>query len=352
MPSSISSSNDRLPAGPHGRMWIITIVVLLLLLVGVEWLWRSAGHEPSVVDDKNLWSQHRDDANKPKRLVLLGLSRMQLGFATDVFRERYPDWRVASLIVEGRPPAMTLKHLAEDEDFRGVVLVSLNRAAMFKSDSEGTVDNYGWFGQQSYVDYYEKDWRADKAVIRRLATAIQQRATIVHPKLSVRALVTAGIENKPIRPWYVQTMPDRSRKAHYSKSDMNARRAFMHNIIYEERNSVFPDPEPWLEDAKELAVWARQIEARGGKVFFVHMPDQPYGYMQRDPNQKKNYWDRFAALEGVHAVHFLDEPGLRYRDVDKQIPFDCPDYTHLDYADAVIFTGRLLDVLQQRGFLP
>lgn len=383
MPSSISSSNDRLPAGPHGRQWLLVVLLAALLLGGVELAWRSAGHAPSVVDDNNLWSAQLDEAGEPKRLVVLGMSRIQLGFATDVFRERYRGrnrgrnrgrgWDVAHLAVEGRPPAMTLKRLADDESFAGVVLVSVNPASMHNADAEGTASNWGWFGQRPFVEYYENTWhyrqtspqngdaawwtvpRWDKRIVRRVATAIQDRVTLIHPNLSLRTLVGGAIEGAWPRPYYVDTQPDRSRIAHYAMADMSKRLAFMHGVAIDGLGQPAPTPDKWLGDAGQLAAWARTIEARGGTVFFVHMPESPIGNITVEQFPKEQYWDRFAAIETggvkVKALHFQDEPTLRYKDVANRVPFHCPDYTHLDYADAVIFTGRLLDVLERRGWL-
>ena len=49
------SSNDRLPSNAGLKLWLLTAVLALAVLAGLELLWRSQGFVPSVTDEPALW---------------------------------------------------------------------------------------------------------------------------------------------------------------------------------------------------------------------------------------------------------------------------------------------------------
>jgi hypothetical protein len=112
VPSSTSSSNslDRLPAKPWGLVWAVALALAIAMIGGMELFWRARGATPSVNDDAALWAYHRRrlDSGNPKTVVLLGASRMQLGFSTDTFRRRYPNVELVNLSVAAATPLATL----------------------------------------------------------------------------------------------------------------------------------------------------------------------------------------------------------------------------------------------------
>lgn len=145
MPSSTSNSSDRAPAGPWKVTWITALVLAGAMLAGAEWAFRGAGHRPMVIDSMLLWSQCRGQVYRAghKAVVLLGSSRLQLAFDTETFRQRFPDYDVVQLAVGGSPPIATLRDLANDVGFKGIVLCSM-MAASFGHDR--------WDAQQAYVE--------------------------------------------------------------------------------------------------------------------------------------------------------------------------------------------------------
>ncbi len=346
MPSSISNSNQRLFDAPWLRTWILAAALAIALAAGVESRLRSLGHRPTVNDDRDNWCLQRENASTgdAKSLAVLGISRSQLGFHTQTFREMFPGWRLANLPVEGRPPLATLRDLADDESFKGVALIEITEPGMLRHE---------WEAQKEYVDYYHETWRFDRRMVRLLANEIQSRLAMVNSTLSIRELVTKAIEGERIRPLYLVTLPDRSRLADFSMADMDKLWQFLMGVILENRGKVIHTPQSaWQLAIAEFAAPVKKIESRGGKVAFVRFPTQAPLKVDQINFPKAEYWDVFARTIGTVTLHHEDVPALHFRDEARTVPFPTPDWSHLDEKDAPIFTKALLNELKQRGVLP
>ena len=344
MPSSISNSNDRLPDGPWGRTWLLTAVLAIVLVFAVESYWRGQGQRtPMVVDDKDNWSLQREklSTNQDKTVALLGMSRIQMGFATQVFYDRYPHYTLGNVCIQGLAPFATLRDLANDESFRGVAIVELTEPGVLRSLNED---------QQSYVEYFHKQWRFDKRLVRKTANWIQSNLVMTNPTLSINEVVTQFIEGGWPRPNYLITFADRSRLADFAKADMDKLWQFLTGIINGAYLDARKNPAPamtreqWLSDVAEFEKQVRIIQARGGKVVFVRYPTSgPVFVEPRHEFPRGEFWDLFAQHTSAATIHYEDVPTLR--------GFPTPDWSHLGGDDAVKFTGALLDELEKRGVL-
>ena len=124
MPISTSSSDDRI-RGHLRAIWPIAIAVGATVVLMLEFLWRSMGYEPSITDDMDLWAQQRERASGRLAVALVGGSRMAMDFVPNIFEKRNPEHTVANIAIDGHRPMATLMALAEDENFSGLVIVSL-----------------------------------------------------------------------------------------------------------------------------------------------------------------------------------------------------------------------------------
>ncbi|MEO6392087.1 MAG: hypothetical protein ABIP75_09570, partial [Pyrinomonadaceae bacterium] len=126
MPSSTSSSNDRLGPAPWLRIWFTTVVVAVVLIGGWEGFWRMRGFVPKRNDDVGWWAQERAKvySGGTRSVVLLGSSRMQLGFDTRVFAEK-TGIQPIQLAIDNDAGVDVLRDLAEDPKFHGTVICDL-----------------------------------------------------------------------------------------------------------------------------------------------------------------------------------------------------------------------------------
>lgn len=332
MRSSISSSEPLAP----GRRWGATLVgaaVLATVGVGaVEVIWRGAGHGPTIVDSPDLWSYHRARATTAgsDAVVLLGSSRMQLDIDTERFRHRLPGVRLIHLAIDDSQPVAVLRDLAEDDRFRGTAIVDVTTWGLSR---------VAWNGQQGHVDHYRDLSTLNSRTNSRLGSLVRGRLVILNPQVELGTLARTG---RPGAPFYLRTLPDRSRRADFELVDLEEHRTVRtRNLVAQPRA---PDAEAWLAEALEVDRMADRIRERGGSVAFVRLPSSgtSWEYTERT-YPKTRFWDRFAAESRSVVVHFRDEPAMA--------SFECPDYSHLDQRDTAQFTDALIDALQVRGVL-
>jgi len=55
---------------------------------------------------------------------------------------------------------------------------------------------------------------------------------------------------------------------------------------------------------------------------------------------KEQFWDQIFKWSGVPTIHFKDDKNLS--------SFDCPDTSHLDAEDAVIFTRYMINIVKEK----
>ena len=97
-----------------------------LFIGGWELFWRIKGFVPSVTDDLGAWARIRRSAalQGTEPVVVVGSSRIQVGFHPDVF-EDMTGIRPIMLAIDGGSPVSVLKDLVFDPTFKGIIVCSL-----------------------------------------------------------------------------------------------------------------------------------------------------------------------------------------------------------------------------------
>lgn len=217
--SDIPFSSNPLPRAERwGAALLGALLLSLTFFVGSEALWRSYGHRPTVVDDMDLWSGWRARAcgAGTNTVVLLGTSRMHVGFCPSAWKEVFPGHRVIQLAIEGKQPLATLEDLANDRSFSGNVICETPEESLFPQC---------WERQRAYVDYFHQDYSLLKAVERWLRTCVQSRFVAAHPSYDLKQIAGAIIRRRRLPPGYVQVLSDRSARADYALANIGELKA-------------------------------------------------------------------------------------------------------------------------------
>ena len=83
------------------------------------------------------------------------------------------------------------------------------------------------------------------------------------------------------------------------------------------------------------------IGQRGGEVIFVALPVcGERARIEEERYPRADYWDRFVASSSHRTIHVDDEPSLTEP--------ECYDGSHMDIADARVFTRDLYDIVTER----
>lgn len=334
MPSSTSSSER--------RSWLLTLggasALAAATLLAVEWHWRGQGYTPTVLDSTQLWSVQRERVygDSPRPLALLGASRTEYGIDVKALRELLPNYKPVMLAVNGSYPLSTLRDLAQDPDFRGVVLCDV--------ESNTFVRDY-FFLQQPYVDYYHQRWTPSWHLHRALLTGWQRTALIANPDFGFVATLKRGFTGgAPFRN-YITYYGNRSGDIDYRKTDPEASKKHFAATV-EGNIARLPkrDPQQWLANVAPVYEWVKAIQARGGEVIFY---ESPTSGLTREINDRlyprAEYWDRFVATSPA--------PVLSANAIPELASTVLPDDSHIDYRDKAAYTRALVKVLIERGLL-
>ena len=345
MPSSTSSSNSRIHLltsaanSPKGlwREWTFGIALALCLLIGLEAHWRSKAILPNLLDDARLWSAQRERvASVESPVVLLGTSRMAIGFSKEEFKKIYPNRTVINLAFDGSFPMATLRDLSEDPTFHGEVLADAMIWTMLEKN---------WNTQQQLVDYYHHHWNPVQKFGRDLDTCMQSNLRVVCPDVSLNPILGSVFLHKPIRQMHIHENQERWEHANFSVCSQAELDKMKVTFAPPGKTNPSISPEEVASFHHDVAVintWIDKIQRRGGRVAFV-----PFKMTDRihDHNEamfpRELYWDYFA--KNTHALT------LHSDDVAEFGTFACPDSSHLDMRDKARYTGILLRKLEQNG---
>ncbi len=321
------------------RSWIIAIVFSLVFFACLEFFWRSQGHQPAIVDDLRLWALERDKVGKSKHeIVLLGSSRMQTDISTKTLKELLPAHTIINLATDGSCANATLRDLAEDKKFSGLVLCDMTSQCILFGDGKK-------LGQHAHIRYYHRVFNLNIKINRIIATLVQKNLTIVDPYLNLQKIIGIALSKRELRkPNYLKMDEDRTRSADYTKTNLSVHKAkrIDNVIVFYEQLSADINRESFLKQSRSLENAVRQIQLKGGKVVFINFPvsgkhwDIDEKYFPREI-----YWDIFSASTKAETLHFKDAAPLS--------TFDCPDTSHLDYRDKPEFTRRLYLELMKKG---
>ncbi len=303
--------------------------------IGVwEYALRERDYLPSVDDSHELWSWYRAQIQGERSLVLLGASRMLLDIDMATLRARYDSWRVLQLGVNGRYPLLVLKDLANDQSFRGIVIISLNVEALEPQyrDMQG-----------EYLDYYYQHSTLNNRLNSRIGAGLQGRLVSLHPLLRLQTLLDFKVRHGHLpAPFYVRTLADRSFVGDYRLINRENLRDY---IVSGKEDKLHEHPptqaKTLLEQSQEIGEWIARIQKRGGQVILLRLPTVG-GHWDLDEQfyPREQYWDPFVASTSAFALHSRDVPGV---DV-----FEFPDTSHLDYRDSQAFTTLIFDYMEQQ----
>jgi hypothetical protein len=331
MPSSTSSSNDRLPRGRWALTWAVALVVAGTIIGGWETVLRVHGLGVASVDDgPELWAQERERAARLGKdaIVLVGASEMQMGIDIDTMR-KYTTGTPVQLAISAAPFMPLFEDLADDERITGTVVVSFSMSSFCStasdSISEKWVRHYARLRASRAQLFYE---RVENALRRAVSAALVSVGRGARPQQLLRREPTS----------YVRTLPDRSQHADYQIVDREA--------AYRHRVAVYLDgEEPSLRavpdlDARLSALEAmiRKITNRGGRVILVRFPTTKRIWEIDEIMYPRDvYWSALARRTSARTIHFADYASLS--------GFDLPDGVHIDYRDAPAFTAALSALL-------
>lgn len=318
---------------PWFRVWLMALCMVVLSLCSVELFARALGHKPTIQDGPDLWSSWRAKAEgaDPNTVVLVGASRILLGFDIPTWKARFPDHEVIQLAIEGSWPITVLEDLANDESFGGTVICSIASSNFVLRSTDGG----------EWVRHYHRRWGVALKFVRTVRNFLQSHFVIFHAQALPQRLLEGLVHGSLPDVWFLTTGVDRSSRADYTIADIDTNKTEL--VVREEYANAPPvTPEKIEHTLSHMADLVNRIEGRGGKVIFVNYVVTGARLEERERYlPRRLFWDRIAEETGTFTLHFQDDPKLSQ--------FDCPEFSHLDFRDVEEYTNGLADALIRIG---
>ncbi|HYC72049.1 MAG TPA: hypothetical protein VEB66_12625 [Opitutaceae bacterium] len=320
---------------------------------GWELYARSAGYGASINDTADLWAQQRAKV-RPDSVVIVGTSRALFDLDLDVLEQGLGQ-RPLQLALAGSSPYPVLADLANDESFRGTVIVDIV-PAMFLAPGgppmEVSTKALARHRDQTYAQLWSH--HLGLALEENIAFLKQEDLTLAQLLKRLPIPDRAGARIGPKLPPYFYAV-DRDRRGRMVESA-----AVVGSALNQEVRSVWlplftpPPPPPSIPAEKFAAMMGQAMErrfadandaikrlrSRGATVVFVRLPvTGPLAEREEQLVPLPAGWGRLVRENGVPAINFADHADLS--------AFDCPEWSHLSAADSVEFTKRLVPHLRR-----
>ncbi|MBD3581089.1 hypothetical protein [Flavobacterium selenitireducens] len=330
---------------------VLMAVIVLATVIGYETALRVKGMPISYDDNPALWANSRKDALEDQQhsVVFVGSSRIKYDLDIPTW-EAQTGMRAVQLAHVGSNPIPMLEDLANDEHFKGNVVVDVTEPLFF-SDLPFMFEK-----PAAGITYFHERTLAQQASFEINRLVESQLVFLDKDNFSMNARIDRlfipnrpGVFGPPIFPEeFAMTQFDRQtcmtdRFAH-DTSQVNVVRGIWAGMLKAKMG-------PPLTDAQIDAIVRNvkkstdRIKARGGKVVFVRTPSSgPFLQGETMGFPRARYWDKLLRMTGCQGVHFQDHASM------SNLP--CPEFSHLDQSDAKKYTIGLASVLQQMQWIP
>ncbi|MGE5107930.1 MAG: hypothetical protein ACM3H8_10320 [Sphingobacteriales bacterium] len=332
---------------PLAKSALLMLVIVLVSVCSWEYFWRSKGYHLAYNDDEALWAKNRAMADQPqeKATVFIGSSRIKFDLDIPTWEKTTGD-KVVQLALHGSCPRLALDNLADDENFKGKLIIDVTEGLFFRVREDE--------GMSKRVKYLKEATPAQKFSAK-LGFGLESQLLFLDKDLfSLNAMLTdlripdrKGVRGDVIFPpkfAYVNFERQEIMTDEFAKDTSMQR---WQTNIWSMFGALSKDHgvggDTLQKIFTEVQTSVAKIKARGGKVIFVRTPSSG-GYWANEPIQfpRAAYWDKLLSITGCTGIHFKDWPGLK--------DFNCPEWSHLSQPDAVLYTKELIKILEQQNW--
>ena len=321
------------------------MAIVLTFVISWELYLRHKGFVLDYDDGSELWSNNRAMVYEPadKATVFIGSSRIKFDLDIATWQTLTGNHAIQMALV-GSDPRPCLHDLANDPNFKGKLLVDVTEGIFFSND--------GGSSPNAAIKYYKKRTLAQRAGFE-INHLLESQFVLLnkgHFSLNVFLDSLHFKDRKgvfPTVPW----------PANFSMVTFDRQNKMVDKFLADtiERNQIRwiwmcfgrDNDNPQIITGKALdtimnsvKVDADRIKARGGEVIFLRTPSNGPGLAEEEKYYPRNkYWDRLLTVTGCKGIYFADYPVI-----SKLI---CPEYSHLNPRDAIIYTQNLIGILKK-----
>jgi hypothetical protein len=324
------------------------LVLILSFIVFWEYYWRQKGFPLSYNDDKVIWANIRGKIYLPpeKSTVFIGDSRAKFDIHLETWKALTGEEPV-QLAMVGTSPRPVLINLANDEHFRGKVIIGVSEAALYSLDTTSRERS-----ARDGIEYYKNETPAQNLNASIDFMLESKLVFLEEGKFGLNSLLSElDISNRP--GIVSRNLPPKkfsffSRDRQAAMTDMFFQDSMLRQqvINYWTQGALRNKSEPIQGDTLEhffqqLKNAMDKIRSRGGKIMMIRPPSTGSVLARETKSYPRDqYWDRLLKFTGIDGIYYTDYPEMA--------SLTCPEESHLSPSDAARYTNSLIKILQEK----
>lgn len=332
-----------MPSQPLAKSAILMLVIVIASVLLWEIYLRNKGFETDYYDDPALWAHNRGMVYEPldKATVFIGSSRIKFDLDIPTWEKITGDHAI-QLACVGSTPIPVLENLANDEKFKGKLVVDVTEGLFFSisGSDRRPVENMKYYKDQtpaqrasfhinhaleSQLVFLDKEWHS-------LGAQLEQLPLKDRP----------GVRNfKGFPSDFGRVKFDRQEYMTNKFASDTSLQNIVKNIwsMFGRGNKEPPASGTRLDSIFNVVKTAvDKIKARGGKVIFVRTPSSGEFLMaEKKGFPREKYWNPLLLNTGSEGIHYEDYPLIA--------GFTCPESSHLSLSQAETFTKEFIRIL-------
>jgi hypothetical protein len=324
---------------------IVTFAVTSLTFLAYEIYLRAQGYEIAYDDDGSHFANARRKVYLPKEeaTVIIGTSRALYDIDLDLWQNLTKDIPI-QLANYGSSPIPILKDLANDEKFKGRLIIDATESLFFE------LTGWSYSRPNTLLKFAHEETPSQRfsfhinEVLESTFVFLDKDCFSLSAILDRNLFIPReGIRSIPKYPVDFGRM-EKNRNTHYGNTFENTPdQEMMRNVwlgFAKEGSKAPPIPKGKIDTfLMDVATHIDKIKARGGEVIFLRPPSSgPIWQGEKMGFTREIFWDKILSITKCQGLHFDDYPTIN--------KFECPEYSHLSRKDASLFTKELVKILQ------
>ncbi|MBK7358002.1 MAG: hypothetical protein IPI45_12325 [Saprospiraceae bacterium] len=326
-------------------LWALFLVIAAIS--SWEFYLRKSGYNISYDDGKEFWAHQRRKVYQPKdkTTVFIGSSRIKYDLDAETWFQETGEIPV-QLAHVGSTPLPVLQDLANDENFKGKLILDITEKLFFN------------FGPNPYKrPQAGLSYLVDETYAQKMSFYIDQALQSYWVFLDKENFTLNPLIDKLPIPrrkdvFVLPVFPREFERVNlHRQSYMTDRFAadtaetkVVQNIwkLYGDMGKKKPPPTAFQIDSLLgiVKTCVDKLKSRGVEMVITRTPSTGDEWNEEAiifPRDK--FWKRILDTTQLKGIHFYDYPELT--------SLRCPEYSHLDLAGGKVFTKKLCDVLRQ-----
>lgn len=329
-------------------------ILMLCIVTGIMLSWevylRNTGITPSYNDDSPLWANQRARVYEApdKAVVFIGSSRIKFDLDIPTW-EQLTGKKAIQLAMTGSNPRPVLEDLANDEKFKGNLVVDVTEFIFF-SDAPFYAKK-----PSDHINYFKDRTPAQRASFEINHFLESVFVFLDKDQLSINAKLNAlKIKNRE------GVIPPLVFPLEFERTNLNEQAKMTTTFVTDTsiNNKVSniwhmlmsgPPPPP-MPDSILLSICTivknnvEKIKARGGNVVFIRTPSSGAVFEgEKIGLPREIFWNRLLKETNCKGYYFADDPVLAN--------MICPEESHLSPQDAIVYTQQLITQLNETNIL-